>query len=870
MSRRVSPSNTLLSSTRGTPSATATPPTAVSDIDSVAPAAGGDGEVVRRSARERKQTFTSLSDKMLSGSAVHTRRDYRKKDDPWDNAMVNYPTMLAKVSGVTLVGDADSDSPSKQLLDENEKALDLDIGRRASSTPQRGTIARSRSIRQSAKSAVSVLGKRTRGAIEATKDAAQDLVRTASLRSRVPKRKAGSPSPSIAPASKKAKVNSRLRKVSTPTDPESEEEEADSDSEDEESSEPIKPAKKQKMFLEHGLYVGQTREDAAPKPKGKKSASRVAQDENSVFPLPLFHGDRLINSQPAAPGKSIPWVPYTLPFNVLHPLTKKERPKDWKNLTRNRFVDDAKEIYKNRIKDQEALSQCQCTEETGGCGSDCLNLTMRYECNAFNCSLGPDHCKNRPFAELKWRRENKNATRQLSEGETARKKEANLFGEGIEVVKTKGRGYGVRAMRSFRPGQIIVEYTGEIITSEEAERRMNKEYKDHENFYMMTFNKGLIIDGFVGNVCRFVNHSCDPNCTIEKWTVDGQPRMALFAGRGGVEVGDEITYDYKFAPFSKTNVQKCLCGAKNCIGVLGPAPKKPDNKAKAFVAAAGKLAGKAKRKMMEAFSTNDQPSTPSKRRKTGTAAATPSSRHKKTDPRTGNAPAVELKSTAVMQVQRQGREERAMRRASSTTSLRNKTGHSLRARHSVATFSVPQATPPKKRLSLPQSRANKTADSIKKTGSAIARKSTAARKSFLGLPESSAKRNTSTSSTTKLLDNKKSTSSLKQSRISFNGSALSLEIPDTPKSTTRIGRLVKPSPKVRDNAARRASSSSTFDVPDTPTSELRQSSRAVKPSPKVVENSLHEKKTGSAKKAVQKKYGKRASLLSMINTSSKK
>jgi SET domain-containing protein len=62
----------------------------------------------------------------------------------------------------------------------------------------------------------------------------------------------------------------------------------------------------------------------------------------------------------------------------------------------------------------------------------------------------------------------------------------------------------------------------------------------------MTFHKGLIIDATKGSICRFVNHSCDPNCTIEKWYVDGEPRMALFAGSRGISTGEELTYDYKF------------------------------------------------------------------------------------------------------------------------------------------------------------------------------------------------------------------------------------------------------------------------------------------------------------------------------------
>lgn len=86
----------------------------------------------------------------------------------------------------------------------------------------------------------------------------------------------------------------------------------------------------------------------------------------------------------------------------------------------------------------------------------------------------------------------------------------------------------------------------------------------------MAFDQNMIIDATTGSIARFVNHSCNPNCRMEKWIVGGQPRMALFAGDRPIMTGDELTYDYNFDPFSAKNVQKCLCGSVNCRGVLGP------------------------------------------------------------------------------------------------------------------------------------------------------------------------------------------------------------------------------------------------------------------------------------------------------------
>lgn len=48
---------------------------------------------------------------------------------------------------------------------------------------------------------------------------------------------------------------------------------------------------------------------------------------------------------------------------------------------------------------------------------------------------------------------------------------------------------------------------------------------------------------------RFVNHSCDPNCLVEKWCVRGRERCGLLAARQ-IRTGDELTFDYQLHCFS--------------------------------------------------------------------------------------------------------------------------------------------------------------------------------------------------------------------------------------------------------------------------------------------------------------------------------
>lgn len=124
------------------------------------------------------------------------------------------------------------------------------------------------------------------------------------------------------------------------------------------------------------------------------------------------------------------------------------------------FIGDAAAVWK-KSKPLEA-SKCICTPGSD-CGEDCFNRFMFYECDETNCNIGPEECTNRAFAGLK-----------------ERTKAGGKYNIGVEVIKTADRGHGVRSNRTFEANQIIVEYTGEIITQDECDYRMNKRYKNAE------------------------------------------------------------------------------------------------------------------------------------------------------------------------------------------------------------------------------------------------------------------------------------------------------------------------------------------------------------------------------------------------------
>ncbi|KAJ2975076.1 hypothetical protein NUW58_g8459 [Xylaria curta] len=360
-----------------------------------------------------------------------------------------------------------------------------------------------------------------------------------------------------------------------------------------------------KKWLDRGLYAGQEAPTDLFKGLTAADKKKLAQipelasstKVNKTLPSPMFLGLRMLME-----GRD-----FKLPFDVCNPLPPGQpKPDEWRKMTKNRFVGDAAAYWKKTPHFKDYQSKCVCTAEDG-CGETCQNRIMLYECDSTNCNIGEKLCQNRAFARLQ-----------------ERTKAGGKFRVGVEVIKTSDRGYGIRANRCFNANQIIMEYTGEIITEEECDRRMNEKYKDNQCYYLMSFDQNMIIDATTGSIARFVNHSCQPNCRMVKWIVSGQPRMALFAGDKDIMTGEELTYDYNFDPFSSKNVQKCLCGSLNCRGVLGPKPKevKPPKPSREELAKMAKESAKrGKRKLKEVLGEQDgAESSTAKKRKVKTPA----------------------------------------------------------------------------------------------------------------------------------------------------------------------------------------------------------------------------------------------------------
>ena len=198
---------------------------------------------------------------------------------------------------------------------------------------------------------------------------------------------------------------------------------------------------------------------------------------------------------------------------------------------------EVEEILRTQYKDKTE-------DELFGCIEGCQNRAIYLECDE-NCKCGVS-CRNRFFQRQEY---------------------ADVY-----PIKTENRGWGLCAGSFIKKDTFIMQYIGEIysLDSEYGKQKL-KEYKDKECTYLMELPNNTrheVIDPTKkGNMARFINHSCDPNCETRKWHVKNELCIGIFAKRD-IQEDEELTFNYDF-DLNKTRYQKCLCGAKNCRGYLG-------------------------------------------------------------------------------------------------------------------------------------------------------------------------------------------------------------------------------------------------------------------------------------------------------------
>ena len=109
----------------------------------------------------------------------------------------------------------------------------------------------------------------------------------------------------------------------------------------------------------------------------------------------------------------------------------------------------------------------------------------------------------------------------------------------IEKRRSKIQGWGVFATRPISKNTRIVTYAGEKITNRDSLRREDR-YLRRGHIWCFKLNRLYVRDAAVGgNIARYINHSCTPNC----YTRIIGDTIWIIAARN-IRKGEELTYDY--------------------------------------------------------------------------------------------------------------------------------------------------------------------------------------------------------------------------------------------------------------------------------------------------------------------------------------
>ncbi|EPR61094.1 putative histone lysine methyltransferase, SET [Toxoplasma gondii GT1] len=166
-----------------------------------------------------------------------------------------------------------------------------------------------------------------------------------------------------------------------------------------------------------------------------------------------------------------------------------------------------------------------------------------------------------------------------------RRYELAIAAKRVKLQKSRIHGYGVYAVDWIKAGETIMEYVGQAyafkqrkggLDGEEpnlAEIREARYDWQHGNCYIFSLeadksqaegNVACTKTKFVdatdsGNLARYINHSCEPNCESVRMPHNAVAIVAL----RDLLPGEELFYDYHFSDKSK---EVCLCGARTCTG----------------------------------------------------------------------------------------------------------------------------------------------------------------------------------------------------------------------------------------------------------------------------------------------------------------
>ncbi|XP_023955080.2 histone-lysine N-methyltransferase SETMAR [Bicyclus anynana] len=150
----------------------------------------------------------------------------------------------------------------------------------------------------------------------------------------------------------------------------------------------------------------------------------------------------------------------------------------------------------------------------------------------------------------------------------------------VKPSENKLKGLGLYTNTYIPKGSFICEYAGEVLTKSQAMSRYHYNEKHGRMNYIFCLNEHVagkttqmyIDPSSFGNIGRYINHSCEPNCEIVPVRFYYPlPRLAVFSLLD-IQPESEITFDYGSDDInncvSEVTRKLCYCSSNKCKGFM--------------------------------------------------------------------------------------------------------------------------------------------------------------------------------------------------------------------------------------------------------------------------------------------------------------
>ena len=159
----------------------------------------------------------------------------------------------------------------------------------------------------------------------------------------------------------------------------------------------------------------------------------------------------------------------------------------------------------------------------------------------------------------------------------------------LDVTDIGDKGFGVVSNKDLEPGVFVCEYAGEVIGEKEAILRLRLQDDMKSGNYIMVLRehaggqcvqKTIIDPTVIGNIGRYMNHSCQPNLSMFSVRSNTMvPHLALvtnrrilkgtelcfdYGGQQSSSIEDDTEEDETKQESSEDKKTKCLCDSSIC------------------------------------------------------------------------------------------------------------------------------------------------------------------------------------------------------------------------------------------------------------------------------------------------------------------